>query len=50
MDETKLDGFYIWIARDIERKEIIALHVSKGRSCLEAYLLNGLWRDSLNIF
>ena len=38
MDETKLDGFYVWIARDIERKEIIALHVSKGRSSLEAFV------------
>jgi putative transposase len=38
VDETKLDGFYVWVARDIERKEIIALHVSKGRSSLEAYL------------
>ena len=38
MDETKLDGFYVWISRDLERKEVIALHVSKGRSCLEDYL------------
>ncbi len=38
IDETKLSGFYVWAARDIERGEIIAFHVSKGRSFLEAYL------------
>ena len=38
MDETKLDGFYVWVAGDLERKEMMSLHVSKGRSSLDAFV------------
>jgi putative transposase len=42
IDETKLyikkTWVYVWSAIDVDSKELLALEVSYGRSCLNAFL------------
>ncbi len=38
IDETKLYGFYVFAAIDINSNEIIAIYASKGRSSLDALI------------
>jgi len=38
IDETKIYGFYVFAAIDVNSNEIIATYASKGRSSLDALI------------
>ena len=38
IDETKLYGFYVFAAIDVNSNEMLAIYISKGRSSLDALI------------